>query len=79
MPATPLRNVRVPDDLWAAAQRRAAEDDTTVSAVIVEHLEQYVDGDTCGACGRPIVRTTAASGYRHAGGQPPGPFHVPTA
>lgn len=39
---TPLRNVRVPDDLWAAAQRVAAEQGTTVSAVIVDRLRRYV-------------------------------------
>lgn len=39
--ATPLRNVRVADDLWAAVQQRAARDGTTVSAVVVEALERY--------------------------------------
>lgn len=41
--ATRLRNVRVGDELWTAAQRRAERDDTTVSAVIVGALQRYVD------------------------------------
>lgn len=40
--ATPLRNVRVPDDVWQAAQAAAAANGTTVSAVIVDRLERYV-------------------------------------
>lgn len=38
---TPLRSVRVPDDVWQAAQRRAAERGETVSAVIVRALRRY--------------------------------------
>lgn len=33
---------------------------------------------TCGRCGRIIERTTAVSGWRHIGAQPPGTrFHLP--
>jgi len=39
--ATPIRNVRVPDDVWYAAAARAADDGTTVSAVIVSALRDY--------------------------------------
>lgn len=40
-PKTPLRSVRVPDDVWQAAQDRAAEKGETVSAVIVRALKRY--------------------------------------
>lgn len=42
-PGTTLRNVRVSDDLWDAALRRAEQDNTTVSEVIRELLQQWVD------------------------------------
>lgn len=40
-PPTPIRTVRVPDDVWQAAQDRAAENGETVSAVIVRALKRY--------------------------------------
>jgi hypothetical protein len=40
--ATPLRAVRISEELWRAAQDRAADDGTTVSAVIVAALRAYV-------------------------------------
>jgi hypothetical protein len=40
--ATPLRNVRVPDDLWSAALVAADANGTTVSAVVIAALERYV-------------------------------------
>lgn len=41
-----MRHIRVPDDLWQAAKRKAHDDSTTLSAVIVEALRRYVrDGD----------------------------------
>lgn len=39
--STPIRTVRVPDDVWQAAQERAAEKGETVSAVIVRALKRY--------------------------------------
>jgi len=39
----PARAVRVEDELWAAAQTKAAETGTTVSAVIREALEWFVE------------------------------------
>lgn len=42
MAATPIRNVRVPDDVWQAAVERAATEGTTVSAVILGALREYV-------------------------------------
>lgn len=38
----PLRTVRVPDELWQAAQRVAADRDEPLSAVIRRCLERYV-------------------------------------
>lgn len=38
----PARAVRVEDELWRAAQTKAAEAGTTVSAVIREALERFV-------------------------------------
>lgn len=40
---TPLRNVRVDEDLWSAAIVAATEEGTDVSSVIREALEEYVD------------------------------------
>lgn len=39
--ATPLRNVRVPDELWQAALAKAEVDDTTVSEQIVAFLRTW--------------------------------------
>lgn len=41
-PKTPLRNVRVSDELWSAVQERAAERGETVTDVIRRALEKYV-------------------------------------
>lgn len=41
-PATPHRSVRVPDELWEAAKRAAADNDETVTEVILRALERYV-------------------------------------
>lgn len=41
-PATPNRTIRVPDDLWEAAQRAAADNGETVTDVIRRALERYV-------------------------------------
>ena len=38
---TTIRNVRVPDELWGAALRRAEDKDVTVSEVIREFLEEW--------------------------------------
>jgi predicted transcriptional regulator len=37
----PIRTVRVPDELWQAAQRVAADRDETVTDVILRALERY--------------------------------------
>lgn len=41
-PGTPRRTIRVPDALWNAAQVKAEEQGTDVSAVIRKALERYV-------------------------------------
>lgn len=38
---TPLRAVRVPDDLWEAARAQAHAEGTTVTAVILAALQEY--------------------------------------
>jgi NRPS condensation-like uncharacterized protein len=40
-PKTPLRSVRIPDDLWAAAKARADERGETVTDAIIRALRRY--------------------------------------
>ena len=47
---TKVRHIRVPDDVWEAAQARAHAEGTTASAVAVEALREY---------GQPGVRPGA--------------------
>lgn len=42
-PKTPTRTIRVPDDLWKAVQNKAASEGVTVTSVIIEALEAYLD------------------------------------
>ncbi len=39
---TPLRNIRVPDELWAAAMAEAIEEGRSLTDVIVSDLHRYV-------------------------------------
>jgi predicted DNA-binding protein len=41
---TPIRNIRVPDDIWQRAKARAAAQGTTVSDIIQEALRKYAEG-----------------------------------
>lgn len=41
-PKTPARNIRVSDELWSAARTKADREGTTVTAVLVAFLEQWV-------------------------------------
>jgi LDH2 family malate/lactate/ureidoglycolate dehydrogenase len=41
-PATPTHSVRVPDDIWDAAVRKAAEEGTTVTEVILDALRRFL-------------------------------------
>lgn len=41
--ASPMpRSLRIPDDLWHAARQRAAEEGTTLTAVVVAFLRRYI-------------------------------------
>lgn len=40
---TPLRNVRVPDELWDAAMKEAKAEGRTLTDVIVSDLHRYVN------------------------------------
>lgn len=42
-PGTTLRNVRIPDKLWDAALARAQSEETTVSEVVRELLQEWLD------------------------------------
>lgn len=39
---TPVRNLRVPDDIWRAAQAKAKAEDRTLTDVLVAYLKRYV-------------------------------------
>ncbi|MQA84373.1 MAG: hypothetical protein GEV03_07065 [Streptosporangiales bacterium] len=41
-PKTPIRRVRVPDEIWQAAQARARDEQTNVSAVINAFLRAWI-------------------------------------
>ncbi len=41
-PRTPLKSFRIPEDLYAAAQAKAAERGESVSEVVRKALERYV-------------------------------------
>lgn len=40
---TPLRNIRVPDDLWSAAMAEAKAEGRSLTDVIVGDLHRYVN------------------------------------
>ena len=40
-PKTPLRSVRITDELWEATQKSAAAEGRTVSEVVRQALERY--------------------------------------
>lgn len=39
---TPMRAMRIPDEVWDAARERAERDGTTVTAVVLAALQRYV-------------------------------------
>ena len=41
-PKTPVRGIRVDDDLWHAAQEKAAAEGRTMTSVLVAYLKRYV-------------------------------------
>jgi len=42
MPETTPRAIRIPDDLWHAALAKAREDGTTVTAVVLAALREFI-------------------------------------
>lgn len=44
-PKTPLRSVRVPDELWNAALAKARSEGLSLTAVVRMGLQQFVTGD----------------------------------
>lgn len=44
-PKTPLRNVRIDDELWHSAKTAAASNGETVSDVIRRSLQTYIERD----------------------------------
>jgi predicted DNA binding CopG/RHH family protein len=42
MPATPNRTIRVPEELWQAVKRKAADRGETVTEVILRALKRYL-------------------------------------
>lgn len=48
MSAAPVRNVRVPDDLWEASKATAAARATTVAAAINAALEEFCSEESAG-------------------------------
>ena len=39
---TPLRNLRIPDELWDAVRAKAEAEGTTVTAVFIAALQRYL-------------------------------------
>lgn len=40
--ATPLRSLRIPDEVWTAAVAKARKEGTTVTAVVTAALKRYL-------------------------------------
>jgi predicted DNA-binding protein len=43
-PKTPIRGFRIPDELYRAAQAKAADEGRTLTDVVREFLENYIHG-----------------------------------
>ena len=41
-PKTPVRGIRVDEDLWRAAQAKAEAEGRTLTGVLVDYLKRYV-------------------------------------
>jgi hypothetical protein len=41
---TPLRSLRIPDDVWSPALARARREGTTLTAVVIRFLTRYGRG-----------------------------------
>lgn len=44
-PKTPTRTVRVPDEVWEAAKKKAVSEGRTLTAVILGALRKYISPD----------------------------------
>ena len=53
MGPTPIRNLRIDDDTWAAALARAQEESTSLSALMRVWLSDYAAGKPRVGPGRP--------------------------
>lgn len=53
MGPTPIRNLRIDDETWAAALARAQEEDTSLSALMRGWLSDYAAGKPRVGPGRP--------------------------
>lgn len=42
-PKTPTRTIRVSDELWLAVQKKAAEQGITVTSILIEALEKFIE------------------------------------
>jgi predicted HicB family RNase H-like nuclease len=41
-PATPTRSIRIPDEIWEPAVRKAADEGTTVTEVVIKCLQRFL-------------------------------------
>jgi predicted transcriptional regulator len=46
---TPIRHIRVSDELWGKVGDVAGRQERTLSAVVVDAIERYVDGELDGS------------------------------
>lgn len=46
---TPIRTVRIPDDVWARAQARASAEGRSLSGLMQSAIRRYADGEDVGA------------------------------
>jgi predicted DNA binding CopG/RHH family protein len=44
-PKTPTRTIRVADELWKSAQKKASNEGITLTSVIIKALESYIQID----------------------------------
>lgn len=84
---TPLRSIRVPDSVWQLAQRKADEQDVSVSAVVVQALTEFgcehddsetmlrdeVFVETCSDCGLVLSQHRVTPELRAAAAKGPWP------
>lgn len=41
-PGTPIRAIRIPDDIWLAARDKSNEENTTLTKIIMNYLKEYI-------------------------------------